>query len=140
MKFLARHPAYITSSTAAAAANTTVKLLQCLLNCLFSRTTWVSRYQKGKMQWHQQDNMQTICTSLQTDNHTNISSQFFADRVLFLTPTQQCQSTEGNPVSVILYFGQSHSGSKEVRRPSWLGQLVTYTLETTPVNSHPSVE
>ena len=53
-------------------------------NGLFSRTTWVSRYQKGKTsldlndtrddgvlgwQWHQLDHMQTICTSLQTDNH-----------------------------------------------------------------------
>jgi len=58
-------------------------------NGLFSRKTWVSRYQKGKTsldlyegrddgvlgrQWHQLDNMQTICTSLRTDNHTNISS------------------------------------------------------------------
>jgi len=25
-------------------------------------------------QWHQLDHMQTICTSLQTDNHTNASS------------------------------------------------------------------
>ena len=48
----------------------------------FSRTTWVSRYQKGKTnldfteardsewQWHQLRQMQ-VCTSLQTDNHTN---------------------------------------------------------------------
>jgi len=58
-------------------------------NGLFSRTTWVSGYQKGETsldlnevkddgvlwwQWHQLDHMQTICTSLQTDNHTNISS------------------------------------------------------------------
>ena len=58
-------------------------------NGLFSRTTWVSQYQKGKtsvdlnearydgvlgQQWHQLDHMQTICTSLQTDNHTNTSS------------------------------------------------------------------
>jgi len=45
-------------------------------NGLFSRTTWVSWYQKGKTsldlngvlgwQWHQLDHMQTICTSLQT--------------------------------------------------------------------------
>ena len=46
-------------------------------NGLFSRTTWVSRYQKGKTnldftvardgewQWHQ------VCTSLQTDNHAS---------------------------------------------------------------------
>jgi len=45
--------------------------------------------------------MQTICTSLQTDNHTNTSSlnlitRFFTGRMLFVTPSQQCQSTEGN--------------------------------------------
>jgi len=61
-------------------------------NSLFSRTTWVSRCQKGKIsldlnearddgvlgwQWHQLDHMQTICTSLQTNNHTNTSSLIF---------------------------------------------------------------
>jgi len=55
-------------------------------------TTWISLYQKGKTsqnlnearddavlgkQWHQLDYMQTICTSLQTDNHTNTSSLNF---------------------------------------------------------------
>jgi len=41
--------------------------------------------------------MQTICTSLQTDNHTNTSSlNFFTGQMLFLTTNQQCQSTEGN--------------------------------------------
>jgi len=51
----------------------------------FSRTTWVSRHQKGKpfwilleqqmmaWQWHQLDHMQNICTSLQTDNHASTS-------------------------------------------------------------------
>jgi len=51
-------------------------------NGLFSRTTWVSRYQKGKtnldftgardseLQWHQLDHMQ-VCTLLQTDNHAS---------------------------------------------------------------------
>jgi len=28
-------------------------------------------------QWHQLDHMQTICTSLQTENHTNTSSLNF---------------------------------------------------------------
>ena len=49
---------------------------------LFSGSTWVSRYQKGKTsldfteardsewQWHQLGHMQ-VCTSLQTDNHTS---------------------------------------------------------------------
>ena len=51
-------------------------------NGLFSRTTWVSRYQKGKTnldftgardsewQWHQLGHMQ-VRTSLQTDNHAS---------------------------------------------------------------------
>jgi len=62
-------------------------------NGLFSRTTWVGRYQRGNKtsldlnevrddgvwgwQWHQLDHMQTICTSIQTDNHTNTSSLGF---------------------------------------------------------------
>jgi len=59
-------------------------------NDLFSRTTWASQYKKGKTnldlnearddgalgwQLHQLD--QTICTSLQTANHTNTSSLNF---------------------------------------------------------------
>ena len=51
-------------------------------NGLFSRTTWVSRYQKGKTnldftgardsegQWHQLGHMH-VCPSLQTDNHAS---------------------------------------------------------------------
>jgi len=54
-------------------------------NGLFSRTTWLSRHEKGKpfwilleqeivrWQWHQLDHMQIICTSLQTDNHVSTS-------------------------------------------------------------------
>ena len=57
-------------------------LQQQPFNGLFSRTTWVSRYQKGKTnldftgaresewQWHQLGHMQ-VCTSLQTDNHAS---------------------------------------------------------------------
>jgi len=60
-------------------------LLLCPFNGLFSRTTWVSRQQKGKpfwilmkqemmgCQWHELDHMQIICTSLQTDNHASTS-------------------------------------------------------------------
>ena len=52
------------------------------LTALFSGSTWVSRYQKGKTnldfteasdsewQWHQLGHMQ-VCTSLQTDNHAS---------------------------------------------------------------------
>jgi len=62
------------------------------LTASFSRTTWVSQYQIDKAsldlnearddgvlgwQWHQLDHMQTICTSLQTDNNTYTSSLNF---------------------------------------------------------------
>jgi len=47
-------------------------------------------------QWRQLDHMQIICTLLQTDTHASTSSlNFFAGRMLFLTPNQQCQNSEG---------------------------------------------
>jgi len=68
----------------------------------------MSQYQKGKTnldfigardsEWqrHQLGHMQ-VCTSLQTDNHASTSLlKFFTDRMPFLPPNQQCQSTEGN--------------------------------------------
>jgi len=45
--------------------------------------------------------MQAICTSHQTDNHIDISSLNFTGQMLFLTPNQQCRSTEG---TVIRFF------------------------------------
>jgi len=47
-------------------------------------------------QWHQLDHMQIICNSLWTDNYACTSSLKFLHAVIFLTPNQQCQSTEGN--------------------------------------------
>ena len=47
------------------------------------------------MQWNQLDYMQTICTLLQTDNHNDTTSFSFTGRMLFLLPSQQCQSIEG---------------------------------------------
>ena len=99
-------------------------------NGLFSRTTWVSWYQKGKTSldlnearndgvlgrhWHQLDHMQTICTLVQTDNHTNTSSRNIYR--LFLMPNQHCQSTEGESTEEIsrrtmsLMSGSSGLGS-----------------------------
>ena len=73
--------------------NNQLFLLLRPFNGLFSRTTWVGRCQRGNKtsldlnevrddgvwgwQWHQLDHMQTICTSIQTDNHTNTSSLGF---------------------------------------------------------------
>jgi len=39
------------------------------------------------MQWHQLDHMQTICISLQRDDHTNTPHSIFTGRMLFLTPS-----------------------------------------------------
>ena len=46
------------------------------------------------MQWHQMDHMQTICTSLQTDNRINTPSLNFYT-LDALPVAQPCQSTEG---------------------------------------------
>ena len=71
-----------------------------------SRTTQVSRYQKGKTnldfteardsewQWHQLGSMH-VCTLLQTDNHASTPPLCFFTGRPFLPPNQQCQSTEG---------------------------------------------
>jgi len=77
----------------------------------------VSRYQKSKTSldlnearddgfWDGSGFSWTICklcTSLQTDNHTNISSLNFSGRMLFLTTNQQCRSTEGTVLKVKSY-------------------------------------
>ena len=46
-------------------------------HCNQSKFKWSKRLWGFGMQWHQLDHMQTICTSLQTDNHTNTSSLNF---------------------------------------------------------------
>jgi len=76
-------------------------------NGLWSGTTQVGQYQKGKnnpdfteardseWQWRQLSHMQ-VCTSLQTDNHASTPPlSFFTGRMPFLTPNLQRQSTEG---------------------------------------------
>jgi len=85
-------------------ATSQYKLLLHPFNGLFSRTTWVSRHQKGEpfwilleqkmmgWQWHQLDRMQIICASLQTDNHASSSPLSFY-MMPFLPPNQQCPST-----------------------------------------------
>ena len=54
------------------------------------------------MQWHQLDHMQTVCTSLQTDNHTNTSSLNFY-KLNSLPDAQPCQSTEGKERAIWNY-------------------------------------
>ena len=70
-----------------------------------SKTTRVSRYQKGKTnldfteardsewQWHQLGHIQ-VCTSLQTDNHASTPPlSFFTGRMPFPPPNQYCRLT-----------------------------------------------
>jgi len=76
----------------------------------FSRTTQVSRYQKGKTnldftearysewQWHQLGRMQ-ICTSLQTDNHaSNPPLSFLQAGCPSCRPTNSVKAPKGNMI------------------------------------------
>jgi len=82
------------------------KLLLHLFKGHFSRTTWISRHQKGKpfwilleqemmgWQWHQLDHIQIICTSLQTDNHASTSPLSFFYRLDALPAAQPTASKQ----------------------------------------------
>jgi len=74
------------------------------ITALFSGTTRVSQYQKGKTnldfteardsewQWHQLGHMQ-VCISLQTDNYASTPPlTFFTGRMPFLPPNQQVKA------------------------------------------------
>jgi len=65
---------------------------------LESEEIWILMKQEMMAwQWRQLDHMQIIGTLLQTDNHTVTPSlNLFTGRMLFLLPSQQCQSTEGD--------------------------------------------
>jgi len=94
------------------------QLLLHPLNGLFSRTTWVSQYQKGKTSLDLNEARDdrvlgcsgiswTICKqcaphSRQITTPTHHHS-IFTGRMLFLTPNQECQSTEG----ITLYYIQT---------------------------------
>ena len=113
----------VSSRSGVATLQTAIHLLLTYLlthtfNSPLSGTIQVSRYQKGKTnvdfteardsewQWHQLGHMQ-VCTSLQTPR----KSQFFTDRMPFLPPSQQCQSTEGKILFSIL--------GTNWRKPQW---------------------
>ena len=99
---------------------------------LFSRTTWVSRYQKGKTnldftgardsewQWHQLGHMQ-VCTSLQTDNHASTPPLCF-----FQAGCPSCRPN--NSVKALKVKRAQHSTTTQtsvtevsslVTRPTW---------------------
>ena len=51
------------------------------------------------MKWHQLDHMQTICTCCRQITTPTPHHSIFTGRMLFLTPNQQCRSTEGTSTS-----------------------------------------
>jgi len=81
-------------------------------NSLLSRTTCVSRHQKGKPFWilldqemwqcHQLDHVQIICISLRTDNHASTSPVSFADRMPFCSTHSVKALNPSSVVSIIL--------------------------------------
>jgi len=96
--------------------------------------------------WHQLGHMQ-VCTSLQTDNHASIRPlSFFTGRMLFLSPNQQRQSTEGKIKVMLcilceiccswylvsgLYHGRNDTWQRHVprNRPYPLLSLLATTLQ-----------
>jgi len=103
---VSRHPCFFNWITLAVSKITQLQYTNTHpFNSPLSRTTQVSRYQKGKTnldftgardserQWYQLGHMQ-ICTSHQTDNRASTSLlKFFTGQMPFLPPNQQCQST-----------------------------------------------
>jgi len=92
-------------------------LLSRLFNNHFSRTTWLSRYQKGKtsrdLNEARDDDVLgcsniswTICKQSAPRSRQITTStphhSIFTGRMLFLTPNQQCQTTEGKPTHTTL--------------------------------------
>ena len=66
------------------------------------------------MQWHQLDHMQAICTSLQTDNHTNTSSLNFY-RPDALPDTQPTVSEHSRQIVYILQIkGNPYSSTERM--------------------------
>jgi len=83
---------------------------------LFSRTTSVSRHQKGKpfcillkqdmmrWQWHQLDHMQIICTTLQTANHVSTHHSIFLwDGCSSWHPTNRVKAVKALTYLLLLY-------------------------------------
>ena len=72
---------------------------------------WGKRWWFFWIQWHQLDHVQTVCTSLQTDNHTNTSSLNFyrPGALLDAQPTvskhwRQCQAWGNTIICMVLQW------------------------------------
>jgi len=104
-----------------------VSEMQISLNLNEAREDWVLEWQ-----WHQLDHTQTICTSLQTDSHTNNRPHsIFTGRMLFLTPNQQHESTEGIKIAQqCFYFKLMYSVNIHVQPSYGYGHHYTFFIGT----------
>jgi len=101
-------------------------------NGLFSRTTWVSQYQKGKTdldftgaresewQWHQLGHMQ-VCTSLQTDNHASTPLSFLQAGCPSCRPTNSVKALKASTIHTVRVNGCSRRKWIELDRKPGLG-------------------
>ena len=118
-----------------------VKLLLLLqpFNGLFSRTTWVSRYQKGKTnldftgardsewQWHQMGHMQ-VCISLQTDNHASTPSLCFLQAGCpSCRPTNSVKALKAQWIYAVKR--KRNTSSQVLRKNNWSKWLISYFLK-----------
>ena len=114
-----------------------------------SRTTRVSRYQKGKTsvdfteardserQWHQLHHTTKVCTSLQTDNHASTPPlSFFTGRMPFLPPNRvkamkakRYYKVQSSSISVCLSLEESGFLSSRFS--------VAHCLASAPLKSRP---
>ena len=80
------------------------------------------------MQWHQLGHMQTICTLLQTDNHTNTHHSIFTGQMHLQTPNEQYQRTKGQ-YKTSLHQTARHLWNK-TRCISMVGLWINSTSDT----------
>jgi len=93
------------------------------------------------MQWHQLGHMQAICTSLQTDNHTNTLSLniFRPDALSDAQPTvakhwrqrrqQQMHRYKTQPLGLLMYFRTTSKGeNSELKKSTEMNHITVSTI------------
>jgi len=75
---------------------------------------WGKRWWGFGMQWHKLDHIQTICTLLQTDNHTNTSSLNFY-RPYALPDTQPTLSKHWRQLKAAVIWQECSNTSERIR-------------------------
>jgi len=89
----------------------------------------------SEWQWHQLGHMQ-VCTLIQTDNHTSTPPlSFFTDRMPFLSPNQQRQSTEGKTECKENMWNKVHRHTESVVHFIFTQHDVPSTVSTALVHS-----